>query len=211
MGKELLMTLNHLKSSTLLRLLLVLALALSLACSASAESYEADTMRLLRHEGTVEIFDVQGNPRFLLDNVRFASGEAMRTGADGLASVGLDDSKIVTLDHDTRVEFVQEAEHILLNLTEGSIFLDVSKKLDMNEALDIQTTTMTVGIRGTIVFASSRQDPGTGTEAVTLGVLEGTAEVNYVDQAGSNRVLVLKADRRLLRPLKKARSLSNRE
>ena len=157
------MTLNHLKSSTLLRLLLVLALALSLACSASAESYEADTMRLLRHEGTVEIFDVQGNPRFLLDNVRFASGEAMRTGADGLASVGLDDSKIVTLDHDTRVEFVQEAEHILLNLTEGSIFLDVSKKLDMNEALDIQTTTMTVGIRGTIVFASSRQDPGTGT------------------------------------------------
>ena len=74
MGKELLMTLNHLKSSFLFRLLLVLALALSLACSASAESYDAGTMRLLRHEGTVEIFDVQGNPRFLLDNVRFASG-----------------------------------------------------------------------------------------------------------------------------------------
>ena len=53
------MTLNHLKSSFLFRLLLVLALALSLACSASAESYEAETMRLLRHEGTVEIFDVR--------------------------------------------------------------------------------------------------------------------------------------------------------
>ena len=52
----------------------------------------ANTMRLLKIEGTVNIEDNNGNPRPVMDNVRFNSGEALSTGADGLASVGLDDS-----------------------------------------------------------------------------------------------------------------------
>ena len=115
--------------------ILALLLALSLVAAGTAESaapdsYDASTMRLLRHEGTVDIFDIAGEPRFLLDNVRFASGESMRTGEDGKASVGLDDSKIVTLDADTDVEFIQEADHMRLNLREGALFLDVQEKLD---------------------------------------------------------------------------------
>ena len=127
--------------------LLALILTLALCGSALADSYDANTMRLLRYQGDVEIFDPSGMPRFVLENVRFASGEAMQTGANGQASVGLDDSKIVTLDASSRVEFMQESGHIKLNLTEGTLFLDVQEKLDENESLDIQTTTMTVGIR----------------------------------------------------------------
>ena len=50
----------------------------------------ANTMRLLKIEGTVSIEDANGNERPVIDNVRFNSGEALSTGADGLASVGLD-------------------------------------------------------------------------------------------------------------------------
>ena len=78
--------------------ILALVLVLSVCVPARTESYEANTMRLLRQEGQVEIYDPSGQSRFVMENVRFASGETMQTGEDGIASVGLDDTKIVTLD-----------------------------------------------------------------------------------------------------------------
>lgn len=141
-----------------------------------------------------------GNPRFLLDNVRFASGESMRTGEDGKASVGLDDSKIVTLDADTDVEFIQEADHMRLNLREGSLFLDVQEKLDENAALDIQTSNLTVGIRGTMVFLSSHAGDDENPAATTLGVLEGTAQVTYTDSEGAKRQLPIPAGKKIVAP-----------
>ena len=86
---------NHMKAAARIMILLALILAM-ISGSTMAESYDAGTMRLLRYEGSVEIFDPEGVPRFVLENVRFASGETMQTGEDGIASVGLDDTKIVT-------------------------------------------------------------------------------------------------------------------
>ena len=183
---------NH-KSFFAVRLLLVLSLVLALVPCALAESYNAGTMRLLRYEGSVEILDPEGAPRFVLENVRFASGESLRTGEDGIASVGLDESKIVTLDSSSQVEFIQEDNHIRLSLTEGALFLDVQESLDENEGLDIQTTTMTVGIRGTIVFVGDRPSPDGGPRLTSLGVLEGTAHVNYTDTSGGSRLLEVPA------------------
>ena len=184
----------HRKSSIVSFLLLCLALILAaVPCASAEDAYAASTMRLLHHEGSVEIFDVSGQPRFLMDNVRFASGEAMQTGADGHASVSLDDTKIVTLDTGSRVAFIQEDSHIRLNLEQGAIFLDVQEKLDENEGLDIQTTNMTVGIRGTIVFLSAETGNGGNGASTTLGVLEGTAEVSYTDNTGANRMLPIPA------------------
>ena len=115
---------------SILPLLLILLLAASLLAPCAAESFDANTMRLLRHAGDVEIFDPEGASRFIMENVRFASGESMKTGAASAASVGLDDAKIVTLDQSTQVAFIQEAGHLQLNLTEGAIFVDVQEKLD---------------------------------------------------------------------------------
>ncbi len=182
---------------------LALTLALILCASAWADSYDASTMRLLRYEGDVEIFDPSGMPRFVLENVRFASGEAMQTGVDSLASVSLDDSKIVTLDASTRVAFAQESGRIVLNLTQGAIFLDVQEKLDENESLDIQTTTMTVGIRGTLIALSCRPDAN-GIPATSLCVLEGTAQVDYTDTSGARRQLPVPAGQRLSVPAPEA-------
>ena len=186
------------KAAVPARILALLALILTLALcgSALADSYDANTMRLLRYQGDVEIYDPSGMPRFVLENVRFASGEAMQTGTNGQASVGLDDSKIVTLDASSRVEFMQESGHIKLNLTEGTLFLDVQEKLDENESLDIQTTTMTVGIRGTIVFLTAGTDRA-GAAVTTLGVLEGTAQIDYTDTSGAHRLLPVPAGQRV--------------
>ncbi len=63
----------------LILLLTILTCAVYGACA--AESFSANTMRLLRYEGTVEIEDAAGKPRFIMENARFHSGESMRTGA----------------------------------------------------------------------------------------------------------------------------------
>ena len=181
---------------TIPALILTLVLALAFAAfPAAADDYSAGAMRLLRYDGDVEILNPEGVPRFVMENVRFDSGEAMHTGESSSASVGLDDTKIVTLDANTKVQFIQEDSHIRLNLTEGAVFVDVSEKLDENESFDIQTTTMTVGIRGTLIYVKQ----GTEAEAAvtapvtTIGVLEGAGRIDYQDNSGTRRVIDLPA------------------
>ncbi|MCR4621586.1 MAG: FecR domain-containing protein [Clostridiales bacterium] len=159
---------------------------------ALGDSYSAETIRLLRYDGNVEILDASGSPRFVMENVRFANGETMRTGAESTASVSLDSTKILSIDQNSTVKFEKNDNHMVLTLNEGTLFLDVREKLDENESLDITTSTMTVGIRGTITVVSvlpaaqaaktygltPRQTPTNASEKVTVfGVLEGSAAV----------------------------------
>ena len=171
-----------------LALLAALVAALVLFGAALGESYSSSTMRLLHYEGEVEILDASGSSRFVMENVRFSSGESMRTGA-GTASVSLDATKIVTLDAQSCVKFDQKGSNMVLTLSSGALFLDVQEKMSDNESLDIQTSNMTVGIRGTIIYVSSEPittEDGSGI-ASTLGVLEGTAQLSYEDNSGAQK------------------------
>ena len=180
--------------------------------TALADGYTATTMRLLHYEGTVEIEDASGSPRAVMENVRFDSGEAMKTAEVSSASVGLDDGRIVTLDEKSRVEFEKQNGAVSMNLTEGRIFLDVSKKLDSNETMDIKTSTMSVGIRGTIVYISSQPvtddtaadmksvdleglspDKGSIISISQIGVLEGTAQITYMDNSSQEHSVSVEA------------------
>ena len=76
----------------------------------SRNYYLASTMRLLRVEGTVNIEDSKGGSKPVATNLRFQSGDALNTGDDGLASVGLDDHKIITLQNDSRAEFQKKSK-----------------------------------------------------------------------------------------------------
>ena len=196
-------------------MILLVILTCALYGTGAAESYSAITMRLLRYSGTVEIEDASGKPRFIMENARFNSGESMKTGPESYAAVSLDSSKILTLDAESRVEFAKNANSLVMKLTQGSLLLDVQEKLNENESLDIQTSTMVVGIRGTIVFVSVGEDPeqsalaegapsgqltevlnakqSAGGQITTLGVLEGVAQLSYRDDTGTQRRLDVSA------------------
>ena len=68
------------------------------------KGYYAKSMRLLNVEGTVNIETADGGTKPVIDNIRFQSGDALSTGADGFASVGLDATKIITLQNDSRFD-----------------------------------------------------------------------------------------------------------
>ena len=135
----------------------------------------ANTMRLLRIQGTVNLEDSKGNSKPVIENLRFQSGDALITGSDGLASVGLDDSKIVTLQNDSRAEFRRKNKQLELKLTKGAVFFNVTEKLKEDEKFEIKTSTMTAGIRGTsgIVY----YDAADGNRE-SLMVTDGTVEVS---------------------------------
>ena len=155
--------------------------------------YLATTMRLLRVEGTVTIEDSTGAAKPVIDNIRFQSGDALNTGSDGLASVGLDDTKIVTLENDSRVEFNKSGKQIELNLTKGALFFEVTEKLADDETYEIKTSNMTVGIRGTSGYVYYSES-GLQSLIITDGVVKVTGynpktqETKVVEVRGGEQV-----------------------
>ena len=138
--------------------------------------YLANTMRLLRVEGTVSIEDSNGGTKPVLDNIRFQSGDALTTGSDGLASVGLDDTKIITLQNDSRAEFAKKNKQLELKLTKGAVFFNVTQKLKSDEKFEVKTSTMTAGIRGTSGFVYyDAADEGRESLIITDGAVEVSA------------------------------------
>lgn len=169
--------------------------AIVIAIVLSRNGYLANTMRLLRVEGTVNIENGEGGTKPVIDNIRFQSGDALNTGADGLASVGLDDSKIVTLQNDSRAEFTKSGKRLELKLTKGALFFNVTEKLSEDETFEIKTSTMTAGIRGTSGYVYY-DDDGRDSLIITDGVVIVTAinpetgETKYAEVRGGQKITV---------------------
>ena len=128
-------------------LIVVLALILALCPAAWAEDYEAGTMRLLRYDGDVQILDVTGVPRFVLENVRFDSGEALLTGEAATASVSMDDTKIVTLDENIKSVADLKGKNVSIGAAGSGVYfnaIDCLAAYDLTED-DIKPTYQSFG------------------------------------------------------------------
>ena len=112
------------------------------------DKLSATTMRLLKIEGTVTL-ESKGKTKTIIDNLKLNSGDVLSTAVKSLASISLDDYKAVTLQESSVAEFNQSGKNLDLNLKAGSLFFDVSKKLEADETFEIRTATMIAGIRGT--------------------------------------------------------------
>ena len=155
----------------------------------------ATTMRLLRMEGIVTLEDINGNEKSIVDNMRFSSGDALSTGEASLASIALDDHKIVTLEENSRAQFIRDGGMLELNLTDGGVFFEVNKPLEEDESFDIRTSTMTVGIRGTSGYVHVDED-GIASLILTsghvhiTGINPTTGETKELDVEPGDRVQV---------------------
>ena len=159
-------------------------------------SYLANTMRLVRTQGDVRIVSAGGGSKAAAKNKRFESGDVLVTGVnDSLASVSLDDSKIVTLQADSKAEFVKKNKQIELKLTKGALFFEVVKKLNADETYEIKTSTLTAGIRGTsgyIYYDEQGRDSLTVTDGTVIvtAVNPDTGERKYAEVKGGQRITV---------------------
>ncbi len=153
----------------------------------------ATTMRILRIEGEVTLED-NGKPKSITNNMRLNSGNALSTAVKSLVSIGLDEVKIVTLDERSRAIFNQKGRQLDLELTDGSLFFEVQQPLAADETMDIRTSTMVVGIRGTSGWVSvdgeHEQLIVTDGTVHVIGTNPVTGEVKEIDVKAGQRVTV---------------------
>ena len=111
---------------------------------------EASTIRLYKTEGTVAISDGDGLKRINSEGMRLFSGNSISTAASSYAWLMLDDSKAAKLDAYSEAVIDKKGKDLAITLNAGKIFFDVTEKLAADESFTIKTSTMTMGIRGTI-------------------------------------------------------------
>ena len=158
---------NRIKKLLVLCIVAVVVIALAVAGILLSRRM-AVSMRILRLEGDVRLQTEDGSSRTVTNNLRLQSGNALITAAESLASIGLDKTKIVTLQENSSAEVLRQGKWLQLHLMEGSLFFQVNKALADDETFDIRTATMIVGIRGTSGYVSV-DDEGRESLVVTDG------------------------------------------
>ncbi len=158
--------------------LLACTLFLTPVTPASAATARATTMKLEKKEGTVTLKTQSGTSLRITNGMRLYNGNFLSTGKSSYAYISLDSSKAVKLDQNSSATLRQSGSRLELLTKSGKLFFNVSKPLTNNESMNVRTSTMVTGIRGTCGVV----------EVVTrtlskLYLIEGTVTLGSGDQA----------------------------
>ena len=128
---------------------MALLLVWSLMLPAAAETAAAATLRLEKAEGTVAVSTAAGRTVSTTDGMRLYSGYALETETASYAYVSLDSTKAVKLDASSRGEVSRSGKKLELKAVSGKLFFNVTAPVKEDESLNIRTSTMVTGVRGT--------------------------------------------------------------
>lgn len=117
--------------------------------SQAANSASASTVRLSKTEGTVEVSDSAGKAAFYRQDMRLANGDHTVTAERSYAWFSLDDTKVVKEDAVSDVEVRKRGQKLEVLVNSGSLFFNITEPLKEDESLNIRTSTMVMGVRGT--------------------------------------------------------------
>lgn len=171
-----------LKKTLGIALALVLLVSLAAPASAAAKATAA-TMKLQSISGTVTITKASGKAVSYKAGMTLYSGYTITTASKSYANVSLDGSKVLKVDAGSSVSINKSGKKLGLYVNSGSAFFNVSKKLDSDESMSIQTSTMTAGIRGTSGVASAG-------DVSSFALFDGRAAVVYLGGASPVTVTV---------------------
>ncbi len=124
----------------------------------SVTSVESSEMRLVRTEGTVTLTEEDATPIPVRQDMRLFSGNVISTEEASRAGISLDEAKAVTLGALSQADIYQDGRKLVMGLQRGELYFSVSKPLDEDESFEINTSTMTMGIRGTAGYVSAEDD-----------------------------------------------------
>ena len=159
--------------SILMSFLLLWSLALP---AAAAET--AATLRLEKTEGTVKVSNASGKSVTITKGMRLYSGYTISTEKDSYAYVSLDSTKAVKLDASSKAEVQKSGKKLELTATAGKLFFNVTAPVEKDESLNIRTSTMVTGVRGTSGWVEV-----VGRFSSRVHLLEGTLTVTSSEPA----------------------------
>ena len=174
--------------------LTALALSLALLLTSCSGGASATSMHLRKTEGTVGVSDGEGKELTPKGNLGLYSGYQVGTQAESYAWIDLDRVKLTKLDQNSEIEIAKEGKKLEIDVKAGSLFFNVTEPLDDDETLDIVTSTMIIGIRGTCGWVGEN----------TAALLEGTVSVTTGEQEvtiSAGEMAVLMEDGLEVKPL----------
>ena len=125
------------------------AMILASVSPAFAATARATTMKLEKTEGTVTLKTQNGSARKITTGMRLYNGNTLETAKYSYAHISLDSTKAVKLDQSSSATLRQSGKQLELLVKSGKLFFNVNKKLDEKESMNVRTSTMVTGIRGT--------------------------------------------------------------
>ncbi len=112
----------------------------------------AISVELSKTEGDVGVANKSGNAVKTVAGMHLYNGHKVTTNEGGKAYLTLDDSKAAKLSEYSALEVRKETKDLTLYLSAGEMFFNVSKHLEDDESMNVRTSTMVTGIRGTSGF-----------------------------------------------------------
>ena len=128
----------------------------------------ASNMKIDEVNGTVILTDNSGTEMSVFEGRRLHDGNVLDTKEESRAVVLLDSDRFVYMLELSRARFNKSGKDMRLSLDDGSTFFYIANKLADDESLKIETTTMSIGIRGTSGYVQSDED-GQGAVTITSG------------------------------------------
>ena len=165
----------------------IILVAVLFACIFIASRRNASTMRLLRFDGQVTLTNASGKQLEPVADRRLTNGNILNTETESQAWVLLDEDRVITLMEESTASFIQRGKHLTLNLESGRIFFDIDRALEDNESLDIQTSTMIIGVRGTSGYVDSDEN-GNSVIYLTTGRVDVTGLDDNGEEFGSDNI-----------------------
>ncbi len=156
--------------------LYVLAALVTLIFSACGQSAKATTMHLIKTSGDVGVSDQAGNTVELIENMGLYSGYQISTMDESRAWIDLDRVKLVKMDAGSEADIHKNGRELELVVNTGSLYFHITEPLEENETLNIRSSTMVVGIRGTRGWVEVPDN-----ERFSVSLLEGSVECAAFD------------------------------
>lgn len=169
------------KNDMVMRLLGALMLCSLFFCGCGKA--KATTIQLVKTQGTVAVADEKGKDLDPMENLMLYSGYDMGTRAASYAWINLDHAKLTKMDENSEIEIQKDGKQLEILVNSGSLFFHVKEPLKEEESLDIRTSTMAVGIRGTCGWVEKKDENHS-----RVYLLEGKVEV--ADAKGEGATLV---------------------
>jgi len=152
----------------------------------------ASTIRLTKTEGSVTVSSSTKSSVTVRNDMRLYSGYHVKTGKSSYAWLSLDSVKAAKLDSAGEVEIRKDGKKLEILVVSGNLSFNVSEPLKNDESLNIRTSTMVMGIRGTCGVVKVTDI--SHTEAL---LLHGTVKCSVENPvAGSEKTVVLTAGER---------------
>ena len=135
------------------------------------------SIKILETKGTVSI-ERDKRTMSAEEGLKMRDKDYITVSKDGYARIDCDRSTYARFEHNTEASFATNSEKKLkIKLIKGEMVVEVQKKYDSGEALNIVTPNTVMAIRGTVVAVRCIPTADGGTRTVNY-CLEGKAEVS---------------------------------